>query len=342
MPIAGTGIVPPSGGIYNELAAVTRRAFVPRLFVQFGLSTPTLFYMMGNAQKIAGGLSQITVPTQNQPMVQGQMTGYGGGFNQPNITPGIQNAQFNVSFWVVPVPLPFGETVIQATDREISVLKARMNDVYMTTVQNIAPAMFVPQVSNPLWPNGFEDAFDNGTNYPLYGGINRNATGNSSWKGQYYNATTVTSGFTRAIMSQYIIQMTAVAGGESPTFGVMNPGDFATLNNDFVGAEHIYTEPGKTYGGLGVSQRSAFPNLNIAGVPIFADSFCPVNNAFFVNTKDTSMYISEDGAFDFSGFQPLWAVGQIGQIGVVLLGYNFVTAKPSANAWITGFAGNAF
>jgi TPR repeat protein len=31
-------------------------------------------------------------------MVQGQYTGYGGGFNSPVITPGIQNAQFNLAY----------------------------------------------------------------------------------------------------------------------------------------------------------------------------------------------------------------------------------------------------
>ena len=122
MAIAGTGAVPSAGGIYNELTAVTRRAFVPKLFVQIYYATPTFFYMMGAAQKVAGGLSQITAPVQGQSMVQGQFTGYGGGFNQPNITPGIQNAQWNTCYWVVPVPLPFGESVIQATEREISIL----------------------------------------------------------------------------------------------------------------------------------------------------------------------------------------------------------------------------
>ncbi len=52
-------------------------------------------------------------------MVQGQFTGYGGGFNSPVVTPGIQNGQWNLAYWVVPIPLPFGETIIQATDREI-------------------------------------------------------------------------------------------------------------------------------------------------------------------------------------------------------------------------------
>jgi hypothetical protein len=93
---------------------------------------------------------------------------------------------------------------------------------------------------------------------------------------------------------------------------------------------------------MGTTVRSSFPNINVAGVPIYADHFCPAGNAFFVNTKYTSMYISEDAAFDFSGFYSLVPLGQMGQQGVVLLGYNIVTAKPSANAWITNISGAAF
>src|SRR5262245_59550305 len=121
-PIQGIGVAP-SGALGNELTAVTRRAFVPKLFVQIYFSSPSLFYLIGNAQKAAGGFNQITVPVQGQSMVQGQFTGYGGGFNQPQIIPGVQNAQFNLAYWVVPIPLPFGENIIQATETVIPLLK---------------------------------------------------------------------------------------------------------------------------------------------------------------------------------------------------------------------------
>ena len=80
----------------------------------------------------------------------------------------------------------------------------------------------------------------------------------------------------------------------------------------------------------------------MAGVPIFADHFCPKGNAFAVNTKYTSMFGSEDAMFDFSGFYSLVPLGQIGQQGVMVTGYDIITAKPSANAWITGIANGAF
>ena len=347
MPLAGSGAFPSSGNLYNELTATTRRAFVPRLFVQIYYATPTLFHLLGNAQKSAGGAAQITIPIQGNSMVQGQFTGYGGGFNAPVVTPGIQQAQFNTAYWVVPVPLPFGETVIQASDREISILKARMNDVWSTSVQNIGSLLFTNNTANSLLPDSFINGFDNGTNVATYGGINRNSAGNTAWQGQYYTASASTGqpgnvGFTRKSMAQYIIQITDVAGGEAPSFVVMAPGDFATLNADFIGAEQIYVQPGKNYDGMATMNRSAFPNLNVAGVPIYADHFCPQGKAFFINAKYTAMFMSEDAAFDFSGFYSLVPLGQIGQQGVVVLGYDVVTAKPSSNAIVSGISSNAF
>jgi len=319
--------------------------------VQLYFATPTLFYLLGGAQKAAGGLSQITIPIQGQSMVQGQFTGYGGGFNAPVITPGVQNAQFPLVYWVVPVPLPFGETVIQATDREISLLKARMNDVWSVTVQNMGGLIFTNNnvQTNTLLPNSFVDGFDNGSNVAVYGGVNRNAPGNTSWQGQLYAATAFTSGtgtvatvgFTRASMSNLIIKMTDAAGGEPPTMVVLSPGDFATLNRDFIGVEQIFTRPGTEYS-MGTAVRSSFPNLNVAGVPIYADHWVPAGTMFAPNSKYTAMFMSEDAALDFSGFYSLIPLGQIGQQGVVVTGYNIVTSKPVSNAIMTGIGAPQF
>jgi hypothetical protein len=345
MPLPGQGVVP-TGALYNELTSVTRRAFVPRLFVQIYFATPTLFYLLGGAQKAAGGLSQVTIPTQMNSMVQGQYTGYGGGFNAPVVTPGIQNAQFPLCYWVVPVPLPFGETIIQATDREISILKARMNDVWSVTTQRFGTDFFQNNTGSPLLPDSFVDGFDNGTNVAVYGGINRNAPGNTAWQGQYYTASTSAGqpgavGFTYTTMSTQILRVVNASGGEAPTFVIMSPGDFATLSATLTGTETVFKDPGQVYS-MSTPIRAAFPNINVAGVPIYADHFCPNGSAFFVNSKYTNMYASEDAMFDFSGFYSLVALGQIGQQGVVVTGHNEITSKPVANAIVTQISSASF
>jgi hypothetical protein len=121
----------------------------------------------------------------------------------------------------------------------------------------------------------------------------------------------------------------------------MNPGDYSTLNNDIVGTEQVRIQPNGNFN-LSTDIRSSFPNINIAGVPIFADYFCPVGNAFALNTKYTSLFISEDAALDWSGFHSLVPLGQIGQQGIMALGYNVASAKSSSGAWVYGFGGAAF
>ena len=348
MPIVtGTGIVPAAGLTTNELNAVTRRAFVDKLFVQMYYATPSTFYMFGNAQRAAGGLNQITIPMQGQSMVTGQYMGYLGGFNPPGVINGVQVGQWNISVWGVPVPLPFGETVIQSTDTVIPLIKARMNDVYAVSMQEVASRMYSNNAANPLAPNSFQDAFDNGTNFPTYGGINRLAPGNANFQGQYINlaaapwATPFTAGATRAAMASLIAYITDKAGGEAPTYAVMNPADFATLNTSFIGIEQAYVDPGKGYS-MDTPMRSSFPNLNVSGVPIFNDHFVPRGSIFFNNMKYTNMYLSEDMAFDFSGFQSLIPINQIGQQGIMVLGWNIVSAKSSSGAWCYGLPGAAW
>lgn len=349
MPISGTGVVP-SGQLYNELAAATRRAFVPQLVVQLYFASPSLFYMMGNAQKAAGGLNQVTVPVQGQSMVQGNFTGYGGGFPQPVVIPGVQNGQWNLAYWVVPIPIPFGESVIQSTETVIPLLKARMNDAYAVTKQKMATLLYTNNSANPLFPDSFQSAFDNGTNFATYGGINRTATGNSFWQGQYINLaaapftgfSVATLGMTKAAMATFIAKVTDAAGGEKPTAIIMNPGDYSTLDNSITATENVFVDPNNNYGGSSATIRSSFTCIFISGVPVFADHFLPQGNMFAFNAKYTAMYLSEDAAFDFSGFQSLIPLNQIGQQGIVVCGYDLISTKPVSGAWGYGIGNPAF
>jgi hypothetical protein len=256
-----------------------------------------------------------------------------------------------LAYWVVPIPLPFGESVLQATDREISILKARMNDGFAVTRQNMARLFYTNNGANPVLPDSFQSAFDDGTNFPTYGGISRTAAGNSAFQGQYINATTfntalgtlspASAGFTRKGMAALLAKVTDAAGGEMPTYVVMSPGDFATLNNDIIGIEQVNTNPGSAFN-ADTNIRSSFPNVNISGVPIFADHFVSSGNVFGVNTKYTNIYLSEDAAFDFSGFESLVPLSQIGQQGVVVVGYDVVSAKSSSGFWCYNVANAMF
>ncbi len=344
-PIGGTGVVPSASGasaaVFNELNALTRRAYVKKLVVQIYFSTPTLMMMMSGAQRSAGGLNQITIPVQGNSMVQGSWAGPQGNFNKPQVIPGTQAAAWNTSYFLIPIPLMLNETLIQSTEAIIPILDARMNDVRNVAVQQMGSALFTNNTANPYMPDSFYSAFDNGNNVASYGGLNRTAAGNQFWQSQLYN---INGAFnTRQLVSTRLIQATDVAGGEMPTYVVMNPANFASLNNDFIGVEQIRLEPNAKYSSDPDARiRSSFPNITVAGVPVFLDHWCPVGEAYGVNTQYTSMYCSEDAFFDVSDFQSLIAIGQLAQVAVAIVGYNVISSKPVSGVHWTGINSAAY
>src|SRR5215469_13142607 len=201
-PLSSVGIAPPAGPVFSELNALTRRAYMPTVVVQLYYSDPALFMLMGAAQRAAGGLNQITVPVQGQSMVQGAWTGYAGNFNKPQVIPGVQPAQWMLSYYTVPVPLVMGEALIQSTEAIVPILDVRMNDVYAVMANQFATALFTNNSAMPLMPQGFIEAMDDGSAVPTYGGITRTATGNTFWAGNKF--TSVGANNTRSAWSTYL------------------------------------------------------------------------------------------------------------------------------------------
>jgi hypothetical protein len=336
MPIAGTGMVPAAGGIYNELTAVTRRAFVPKMVVQIYKAAPLLSLMMRNAQRARGGLSQVTLPVQGGSYVNFGWTDYSGGFQQPSVQGAAQAAQWNLSVGAVPIPLLGMESLIQATEAVIPIVRARMTDAKTVAVQAIANALFGTNSGNALAINGLKDAYDDGTVAATYGGLSRST--NTFWK-----ALRITTGIapSRATMIAQLMQATQNSGGESPDIVIMSLSDWTTLANDFLANERFNTNPGSRYGNDD-AVNAGFRAVMVGNTPILADPFCPKGTAYLINTKYLGLYLSEDANFAFSGFQSLIANNQIASVGVIIAAMALVCSKPSSGSQLTNVTGGAF
>ena len=124
---------------------------------------------------------------------------------------------------------------MQATDREISLLKARMNDVYAVTRQNMARLLFTNNAANPLFPDSASRTPS--TTAP----ISRPTAASTAQRGGQLGvqgpvhqpehagtfSTVARSASPARSMATLLANITDQAGGEAPTFGVMSPGDFA-------------------------------------------------------------------------------------------------------------------
>jgi hypothetical protein len=327
--LLGSGIVP-TGAIGTELNAVTRRAFIPKAIVQIYSATPVLAAALANAQTASGGVSSITVPVQGSPFVTAQPTDYSGSFTQPAVQQGITEADFNLKAVVVPIPFLGMEGIVQMNAAVIPLLEARMND---------AGNQIAAYLSTQLWTNAVQNSI-NIDGWPLiaqasagtYGNIDRTVAANSFW-----NANVRTSAVsTRFGVLTQIVSAARAAGGEMPNMGVLSPGTWLQLANDFTGVENYRVTPGTGFDQDTQGVRGAFTAIMVGGVPIYIDPLAPDGQLILFNTRYVSFYIHEAAAFAFTGFASTLPNMQLGYVGALVAVLEFVCVKPSTVTITTG------
>lgn len=330
MPQLGQGIIP-SGALGNELSYVVRRAFVKKLVVQLYNTSPLTAALIANSQPASGGVSSVTIPAQGAQFVNMQWVGYDGSFAAPAVQQGVWNLEFDLKGAVIPIPYLGFEGLVQDSHEIIPLLAARMNDAGNVYCDGVATALYGNYTNNQQII-GLPGAVDDGTNLVTYGGQSRTT---QTWlKSKRYAAGSVSP--TRALVAQYITG-TFKNGGELPTFGVMGPATWQSLQNDFLPNESYVVTPEKGFDDEPWGARSAFRALMVSGVPIYMDPYCPEGTMYLLNTGYLAFYIHERAAFAFTGFESTLSNYQIGYIGAVLSLLELVVAKPKVCTVVTGF-----
>lgn len=326
MALLGTGIIP-SGPAGAELAAVTRRAFIPSLIVQIYNSSPMAASLIANSQVARGGVSSVTAPVQGAPFVTPQYSDYSGSFTQPSALQGAQNTEQNLKLLITPIPVLGMESVVQDEHAIVDLAYARMNDAGNGMSEVIAQACYSFVVNTQAF-TGLPFAIDDGTNAATYGNI---AHTNAFWNSRVYNAGAVNP--TRQNQLQYI-SGTTKNGAEMPTFGICGFGTWTLLAQDFVGQEVYNINPDSSFDNSADGPRAAFRALMVAGVPIYADPYCPEGNIWYVNSNYINFYIHEMASFAFTGYESLLPNFQVGYVGAVLLVAEIVSVKPKTMSWV--------
>jgi hypothetical protein len=331
MPQFGSGIIPQQGAIASELAAITRRAFLPKVYIQLWKSTPLMAALLAHAQVASGGLSPITVPLQGNPMVTIQNVGYDGSFNQPGVVPGLQNAEFNLKGYLTAIPFLGMEGLVQVDYAVVPLIEARMNDATNVTLDRFANDLYT-NITNTQSMIGLQGAIDDGTFLATYGGVNR--TTQIFWKSTFVNnVATVTP--TRNLMLQYIAQCTKVTG-EIPKIGIMGFGTWTALAQDFTSQERYVVTPNAAFGEGKV--QALFRALDVGGVPFYPDPYCPEGTLYLINSDYLSLYIHERAGFYFTGFESMLPNGQFGYIGALLTLLELVDVKCKAHEKVANLA----
>ena len=336
-PLTNNGIVP-GGALGSQLAAITRRAFIPSVYVQIYQSHPLLSLFMANAKAARGGVSQITIPTQGSSFVSFNWGSFAGDFPMPTDAAAIQDAQFNLKLGMIPIGFFGMEAILQSSEVVIPKLRAVMSDAAVVMKQAYAQALYANNYANPQAWDSLAQAYDDGTFVPSYGGITR--SGSSFWDGQLIQ-NSGSQATTRVGMAQLLARVQSGAGGEAPDFAVMNPANWAQLMTDFMSLEMFTTRPRSIYDKDDVV-NAGFRAIRVLDTPIFPDPFCPLGSMFIVNSRYTGLYMSEYAPMTFSGFESQIPIGQISDIGVLISCADLVCAKPSSGAQLINITGAAW
>lgn len=318
-----SGVMPPAGPQYQEYLAITRRAFLPTVVVQLYSASPTIAALMQHAKTASGGISSVTVPVQGQAMTIPQWTGFDGSFSQPANIQGIQPAEFNLKSLVTPIPFYGFEAAIQADHAIVPRIEAVFNDATNSTVDVLSNALYV-NISNAQQLIGFNAAIDDGTNTSIYGNINRSAS--TFWSGKVYSAGAVAP--TRALLLQYMMGAQKY-GAEMPTCAMTGMGTWEKLvANDYAGLESYQISPGTGFDSDADRPRALFRAIDIAGVPLYCDPYCPEGVVYIWNSNYMQLYFHSMANFSFTGFESLLPVYQIGFIGGIVSLLELVCSKP--------------
>lgn len=327
-PIFGTGGYPDAGsGVALELQAVTRRAYIPNVYVQIYNCSPLLAALLNNAQTMSGGVNPITVPVQGVPMTTVQTLGYDGSFAQPGVTPGLDVAQWNPAWYFSAIPFPITEGFAQLNYAVVPILEARINDCAQQYKMRLSSDIY-NNITDQRSIIGLKGAIDDGTNLVTYGGQNR--TTNTWWQSTY--VANAAAALTRDLANQYVTQQQK--RNEMPKMGVMGMGTWLKFATDFTTLERYNITPASDFGTGTVGAK--FRAIEVAGIPFYGDPQCPEGTMYLINPDYLTLFVHERGGFAPMPFESRQAVGSLSYVGGVLFVSQLVNVKPAASMQVNG------
>jgi hypothetical protein len=326
--VQGTGIEP-AGGLGNQLSALTRRSYLANAYCQIYTAAPTLVCLMTNSLEESGGMDNLTVNVQYQQMVVPQYGDFTATFNAPQPIQGIQPAAWAYTMVMVPISVYLNELLIQDEQKIQDVVEIRMTDSGNAARDMLANSLFT-NIVNAQQLIGLDWAIDDGTNNATFGGLTR--AGNIWWQSKRYN---VAAGITRQLALLYTTGITKYSG-EKPDFGVMGPATWAQLAQDFVGNERYIPEEQSTN-----QMMSAFPALEVMGVPFYMDPYAPEGKIYMFNCNYLTMRVHRLANWEFVDFQSMVPAYQLNYVGVAVLLIQLINTKPRSCGILFGITGTA-
>ena len=318
---------------YNDISAVTVARIVPELVDNYYKVSPVFVLVFkGETVMPYPGGTQIQQPIQYAPLKAGPVA--------PGGTFDISYVQTDTAMTFIPKTY-YANVTIQAQQlmfnrgeqAVMSFVEEKMVNGSQALAQALASDMYgdgqgtvTPQIAL----DGFLAAYDDGTNYPSYGGLSRAAIGNG--------ANTGINGYYKNVGGPITIPTVQTAYGQA-TFGNKQPNLIATtqsiynqLYNKMVPAQRVLDTNSELF-------SIGFQALRFNNQRLVVDQYCPNGYAFGMNTDFVVCHISEQElfSFGFTGFKEL--PNSVDAAGQLIFGGDIVVSAPRLGFILAGITG---
>jgi len=320
---------------YNDITAVTVNDIVPELVDNYyKVSPPFVLVFKGETVKPFPGGNQIQQPIQYAPLKAGPFA--------PGSTFDISYVQTDTAMTFA-VKFYYANVTIQGTQLPLnrdsyavmSFVEEKMVNGAQALAQSLATDIYNDgqgTVSSQIAIDGLLAGYDDGTNYPTYGGLPRAAIGSG--------ASTGINGYYQNVAGPLSITGLQKAYGQA-TFGNRQPNLIATtqsiynqLYNKLVPAQRVNDNIM-----VDQAQNIGFTAIRFNNQRLVVDQYCPAGYVFGMNVDFLNVHISEHElfSFGFTGFKEL--PNSVDSAGQLCFGGNIVVSAPRLGFVLSGITG---
>jgi hypothetical protein len=315
---------------YSDISAVTVADIVPEIVDNYYKVSPVFVLVFkGDMIKTYTGGTQIQQPIQYAPLKAGPFAP-GGTFDISYVqtdTAMVFNPKFyyaNVTIQGTQLPINRGSNAI------MSFVEDKMVNGAQALAQSLATDFYADgqgSVTSQIALDGILAAYDNGTNYPSYGGLSRAAIGsgnNTGINGYYQNV-----GGPLSITTLQKAYGQATFGNRQPNLIATTQAIYNSIYSKLVPAQRV-TDTSSDLFSVG------FQALRFNNQRLVVDQYVPNGYAFGMNTDFMNAHISDQElfGFGFTGFKEL--PNSVDAAGQLCFGGNIVVSAPRLGFILAG------
>lgn len=320
---------------YGDISAVTVNHIVPEIVDEYYKVSPVFVLIFkGDTMRPFPGGNQIQQPIQYAPLKAGPFAP-GGTFDISYVQTDTAMT-FNVKYYYANVTIQGTQLPLNRGNEAImSFVEEKMVNGSQALAQALATDIYNDgqgTVSSQIALDGLLAGYDDGTNYPSYGGLSRAAIGSG--------ANTGINGYYQNIGGAISLTALQKAYGQA-TFGNRQPNLISTTQIIYNALWNKMQPAQRVNDNIMVdaAQNIGFNAFRFNNQRLVVDQYCPAGYVFGMNTDFLNVHISEQELFDFgfTGFKEL--PNSVDAAGQLCFGGDIVVTAPRLGFILAGITG---